>query len=346
MREIKRLYSSETIKRRAPVNLKEGDAVFFGGTSFEYTLPQSSFMYIGKATVTSQGIIIKKFLPLRRFIVCYDIDFKNYYFRYILHILLKYRMQKLNKEGKYVVIFDNYSGPKGFYHWIADGLTRLVEIKDQLKDFTVLVPEYFKNESIYIDTLKLFDINHSYFIPEKTRVKMNHLYAIDFIAPSGNFNKQNFSKLQKLVWDKYQLENDHAIERIYISRAKASRRFVVNEEEVVNLLKEYNFKIVHFEDYNFEEQVKLVYKSKYFVSIHGAALTHIFFMQPDSHVLEFKRMYDAINYVYFSLADVADVNYYYQFCEVTERSKHANSFDLTIDVNELRHTIELMLSKN
>ena len=346
MKVIRQLYSSGTIRRKPPLNLKKGDEVYFGGASFEYTLPESSFVYIGKATVTSQGIIMKHFLPLRRFIVCYAIDFKQYYFRYIGHVLWHYKKQRLKDDKKYVIIFDNYSGPKGFYHWICDGLTRLAEIRDELKDYTVLLPAYFKQERLYSDTLKLFDIAHEYVITEKTCVTVDHLYAVDFIAPTGNFNQQNFHKLQRLVWDTYKLPDGEAYDKIYISRGKASRRFVINEREVGDLLQQYGFRIVHLEDHPFEEQVRLVTQARYLVSIHGAALTHVFFMQPGSHVLEFKRMNDASNYVYFSLADVAGVNYYYQFCEVTEKSKHANNFDLAVDISDLQTNIEWMLSKN
>ena len=346
MKVIRQLYSSQRMRRKAPLNLKKGDEAYFGGKSFEYTLPESSFIYVGKAMVTSQGIIMRHLLPLKRFIVCYGIDFKKYYFRYIGHVLLNYKKQRLHDDKKYVIIFDNYSGPKGFYHWICDGLTRLVEIKDELKAYTVLLPAYFKHERLYSDTLKLFDIAHEYVIDEKTCVMVNHLYAADFIAPTGNFNKQNFHKLQRLVWNTYKLPEGEASEKIYISRGKASRRFVINENEVCDLLKQYNFRIVYLEDHPFEEQVRLVTRAKYLVSIHGAALTHVFFMQPGSHVLEFKRMNDASNYVYFSLADVAGVHYYYQFCEVTEKSRHANNFDLAVDISDLQTNIELMLSKN
>ncbi len=344
MKLIKQLYSSQTIKRKAPVNLKQGDSNFFGGEPFEYTLPASSFNYIGKASVTSQGIIMKHFLPLKRFIVCYDIDFKHYFFRYILHVLSKYKRHKPGGKQKYLIIFDNYSGPKGFYHWISDGLTRLVEMNEQLNEFVVLIPEYFKHEQLYMDTLALFNIKQIYYIPEKTYVKIDHLYVMDFIAPTGNFNPHNFLKLQKLVWDAYNLKKSEANEYIYISREKASRRFVLNEPEVIWLLQSYDFKIVCLEDYKFEEQVKLIFKTKYLVSIHGAALTHISFMQKGSKVLEFKRLNDSSNFVYFSLADVAGVDYYYQFCDVKEKSKNANNFDLTVNIEELDATIKLMLT--
>lgn len=344
MKELKILYTPQHIQRRPPVNLAPGDEVYFGGEGFRYQYPRSALVALGKCQVSAEGIILKHFLPLKRFIVCYDIDFKHYYLRYIIHLLRRYRRRVLPVGEKYLVIFDNYSGPKGFFHWICDGLTRLVELNEELSEYTVLIPAYFQQEALYRDTLRLFNIGKTEVIAERSYVQAAKVYAIDFITPSGHFNPLNFRKLQQLVWNKYHLPAGAATEKIYISRAKASRRFVENEAEVVALMVSFGFRIVYLEDYTFEEQVRLAASAKYLVSIHGAALTHVFFMQPGSHVLEFKRQDDAGNYVYFSLADVAGVNYYYQFCKVTERSHHANNFDLWVDPATLRNTMQLMLS--
>ena len=154
----------------------------------------------------------------------------------------------------------------------------------------------------------------------------------DFIAPSGNFHPENAIKLRDFIWqnciDKNKFISSN--NRIYISRSKASRRFLINEKDVESLLKEYNFQIINMEDYSFREQINIAYNARLLVSMHGGALTHIHFMQQESSVLEFRKKNDSKNNCYFSLADAMKVNYYYQFCKCKEISVAANNFDLMV----------------
>ena len=345
---LKLIYPGLTINRRAPVNLKQGDELFFGGSSFQSSLPASFLNYFQHVIVSDIGVIIKNFRLQKKLIVCYDEDFKKYAFRYLAKVLLRTKRIKSDKTKTYLLIFDNYSGPNGFFHWISDGLSKLIELKNELENYTLIVPEYFKNENIYIETLAFFNIKKLFYIKPDTSLKVEKLLVSDLIAPTGNFHPVNAIKLRDFMWqnciDKNEIISGN--NRIYISRRNASRRFLINEKDVESLLKEYNFQIINMEDYSFREQINIAYNARILVSIHGGALTHIHFMQPESSVLEFRKENDSKNNCYFSLADAMKVNYYYQFCECHEISDVANNFDLTADLNELRKNIELMIEKS
>jgi len=341
MKIVKKIYDSFTIKRKPPINIKAGDDIYFGGPSYEYTAPESYIAYISNAIVTYQGVIIENFKLVKDFIICYDSDFKFYKNKYLLHTFYRYTRKDVSDENKYMLIFDNYSGPHGFSHWLSDGLTRLVEINAILKDYTVLMPDYFAKEDIYIETIKLFDIGKVQYINQGNYLKVKHLYVAKQIADSGNFIPENVFKLRKFIWDKLTITSGKGEgEFIYVSRAKAVRRFVINEDEVVKLLKEYGFVTVYLEDYDFARQVEIAYNAKVLISIHGAALTHIHFMQSNSNVLEFRRERDSVNGHFFSLAHALNVNYYYQSCEAINISNAANNFDLMVDCNELKINLE------
>jgi hypothetical protein len=347
MNRVQKIYDALPVSNKPPANLKKRDEHLFGTPGMSYTVPESWLYRIRHAMVSDMGIIIKNWQPLKRFINCYEVDFSNYAFQYTLRTALKSKKINADPSKKYLLIFDNYSGPRGFFHWIADSLTRLVELRESLSDYTVLVPSYFKEEALYQETIALFDIREMEVIPSGCSMRVPELYVPDYIAPSGYFHPANLRKLREHVWQKVQVqEPGPSLQRVYISRKKATRRFVTNEDEVIGMVEKYGFTIVHLEDYSFREQVQLVYQADCLITIHGAALTHIAFMRPGSKVMEFRKEDDAHNNLYFSLASEAGVSYFYQLCPAQQVSTAANNFNLEVDLRVLEENIGQMLSLN
>jgi hypothetical protein len=339
---VKIFYPETTVKRKLPVNIKPGDERLFGELS--YTINESRLVKFNNVLVTDLGIIIRKLSSANDFVVCYDSDFSKYEKRYILKVQLFYKKEKHGTTGeKFLLAFDNYSGPNGFFHWIADGLTKLIELQSELNEYTLLVPWYFKNQKQYIQTLNLFPHKKKYYISEKSAVQLKELYAPEFIAESGNFHPQNINKLRNYIWEKCEVRNNiKEPSRIYITRKNATRRFVLNEEEVIRTVKEFGYEIISIEDYDFNDQVNLIYNASHLISIHGAALTHIAFMREGSTILELRKNNDNWNNAYFNLANAANVTYYYQLCGSQTEKENANSFNLIVDTSELQKNLFTM----
>lgn len=346
MKKIKLLYPSTTIKRNPPVNLTPGDEQYFGGADFLYTTPESNLLKYSNALVTHHGIIIKNLILQKNLIVSYETDLKSYRFRYLAHAFLKLKKVDLMNENKYLLIFDNYSGPKGLAHWYSDCLTRLVEIKDTLQDYIALVPYYYQKNKFIAESLELFGITKIYCIEENTKVKVRNLFVPEHIAPSGNFNPTNVHKLRDFFWSKNKLQLKFSLgERLYISRSRAEFRYVTNDKEVIELLSKYDFNVVYMEDYNLAEKVSMVYHAKYLVSIIGAAFSFVHFMQPGTNIMEFRKRNDGVNCIYWALTDAMNMNYYYQYGDAEILHEASYNFNLTIDIGLLKKNIELMISE-
>lgn len=344
MNIIKKIYPSALIKRKPPLNLQQGDDIYFGGPKYECLIPESNLCKFTDVLVTYNGVILDNFIPQKEFIICYENDFKKYWLKYVLSTIIRNKKKKLKKSKNYLLIFDNYSGPQGFAHWISDGLTRLVELDYQLSDYTILIPQYFNEEPLYGQILSCFNLKEVEVIPKDHYVKIKNLFVSNHIARTGDYLPHNVIKLRKHFWEKLEINNKKGFgEKIYISRKKASRRFVTNENLVEEFLKQYGFIAICMEDYTFKQQVEIAYHSKHLISIHGGALTNILFMQSGSTVLEFRKEFDGENCLYYSLADALSVNYFYQFCKADNKSQTGNNFDLTVNLNELQINLELML---
>jgi hypothetical protein len=338
---LKIFYNITVVKNHRPANFSENDSSLFVN-DIQISLPQSGLYLLKNVFVTDLGIIYKNLKAVKENIVCYDADFKKYRFRYFLKSFFAFNKYKYNGK-KCIIIFDNYSGPNGFAHWICDGLTRLAEINDALGDYTIIAPTYFKSQKIYSESLNLFNVSKVHFLPEKSLTFFNELHFPTAIGDTGNFHPENVKKLKTIVERKINL-NQLTDRNIYISRQKATRRFVRNEIEVVTLLVRYNFEIIYLENHSFEEQIQLINSARNIVSIHGAALAMLMFANENKSVLELRSKTDSVNNMYFLLANVCRLNYYYLLCESIENSKTANDFDLLVDIDDLEKNIQLMLS--
>lgn len=74
--------------------------------------------------------------------------------------------------------------------------------------------------------------------------------------------------------------------RVYISRDRASRRRLRNEEELWPLLEANGFERVHMEELSFEAQVGLMRETSVLVAPHGAGLTNMVFCAPGTRIVE------------------------------------------------------------
>lgn len=77
-----------------------------------------------------------------------------------------------------------------------------------------------------------------------------------------------------------------ASRRVFISRAHAVRRRLVNEDDVWARLGPAGFERVCMEDLHFEAQVELMRRTAVLVAPHGAGLTNMIFCPPRTHVIE------------------------------------------------------------
>ena len=73
-------------------------------------------------------------------------------------------------------------------------------------------------------------------------------------------------------------------DRIYISRS--NRRCVLNESEVIDLLKQYNFRVIEDKPCSVAEQVAIYRNTGFIIGPHGTSFTNILWCQPGAHLFE------------------------------------------------------------
>ena len=214
---------------------------------------------------------------------------------------------------------------------MTDVLQRIIEAKNTNINIPILLPENYKNYSYITESLKFLNTDVVYYKTNEIKF-INELYYIPIQSATGNYNEQLIQILrQKLLL--MSNNNSKTLDKIYISRKFAPKRKVVNEDALIAVLKKYNYKIICFEKMSFADQIKAANKASVMVSIHGAGLTNMMFMNDNTKVLELRMENDKTNNCYFSLASALNIDYYYLKCKGT--SDNTWDADFIVDTDKL-----------
>lgn len=215
----------------------------------------------------------------------------------------------------------------GYYHWLIEALPRALFLSKFTSSRVVLLPPIlfdpgYVKESLHY--LRLGYIQQSRNQP----LELNECITGSRVSHTGNFYYGQFTALRCSLFKAFKaaptLLRQSSLpiaERLWISRSKAARRRLVNEDEVVDYLRPYGFQSICLEDYSFLQQTYLCSSATVIAGVHGAGLANMVSMQPGSVVLEVRFEDDNENNCFFSLASILRHHYLYVKA----------SFSLTLD---------------
>ncbi|HYW21514.1 MAG TPA: glycosyltransferase family 61 protein [Nodularia sp. (in: cyanobacteria)] len=173
-----------------------------------------------------------------------------------------------------------------YHHWFWDDLPRLLTAIPLLPpDTQFLVGEpfcEFQQESlqalgIAANRIKVQSLD--------TNVKVERLW---FATPLGDSEfaatAPDIAKQLQAIFN----PNPSSLpyRKIYISRSLTQYRKILNESELIPIIENFGFEIIHAEKLSFASQVKLFNEAKVILSSHGAGLTNMLFAPSSALILE------------------------------------------------------------
>ncbi|PWS29854.1 glycosyltransferase family 61 protein [Pedobacter paludis] len=173
----------------------------------------------------------------------------------------------------------------GYYDFVIFVLVKISRIKDSLPDeifsnLTISYPPFSGNyETEYLELLGL-DTNK--FI-DSTQTKVISPHVITASGGSWHPNIEDIRSLKRNIFKKIK-PTESLKKRIYISRVGTRR--ILNEEELISLLKKYNFTIIEDTPRSLSEQISIYYNASFIIGPHGASFTNIIWCQPGTHLFE------------------------------------------------------------
>lgn len=259
----------------------------------------------------------------------------HYYFLW-LKLLIKRKVLLLHTS-----LFVIEPGNTGYFHWMTETLPRLLAIPQHNKEQPVILPQIYDQYLFISESLKILGFKIKY-LPLKDFTLLREVHFISHFASAGNYNDYFIRKLRSELTKIYAVNKPE--KRIYISRTKANRRKILNENEILPLLQYFKFEVIYCDSMSLMEQVMLFSQTTILVSNHGAGLTNMLFMKPESVVLELRSKGDSHNNCYFSLASALQIGYYYCECSRFNDNIDPHLADLIADKEELKAVLTEILS--
>ncbi len=327
---------------RLPLNLREDDLKLFRA-ELEIALPPARLLELHNVSISSDGFLYQgtQILPQSFAFPFLQDDWKKR--SLVKFFALNYLSRKRRPfEEDALFVTDDWS--TGYFHWLSDVLPKLSLISDRLNDLVLLLPHQLEGLEFVGSSLKTFNVKKIMFLAEQETLVCRKLFVPTSVAPSGRYDQAVIRNVRDRMVAHY-AGSSTPKDLVYLSRSKAAKRRIGNEDEVIAVLTDYAFRVIHGEDCSFEQQVQIAAAARCFISNHGAGLTNIMFMSPGTHVLELRHRADETNNCYFTLASSSGLNYFYQTCApAAGPDEDPHTADIIVDVATLRHNIERMLS--
>ena len=220
------------------------------------------------------------------------------------HLLSEYKIPNPEPfEGRLAVVASPGSG--NYFHWTLDSLPRL----NQLRGLENEIDGYYVDtrSPFHREWLRMLDIPANKIIPAAPE---RHIHATELIVPSfaglpGFPSADGLNFIRSFMPE---MLPGTPPRRLYISRAHARRRRILNEDKIRPLLEQYGFESVHPGSMTVAEQMQLFASAEIIISPHGAELTNLAYCQPGTPVIELLSPY-YLNPCFKQLAAVGTLKY-------------------------------------
>jgi capsular polysaccharide biosynthesis protein len=195
----------------------------------------------------------------------------------------------------------------------------------------------YQRESLSLINAEYTVIPYSEITPDD--IVINN-YGEFILNSEHHIDKEGYIFLRNLFLKNYVNDKKYLNKKYYISRNKShmlhgnsgvKRRQVVNDDDVINVLKSYNFEIINLEDYNTIEKIKIFNQSNTIISPNSAALTFSIFSNYTTNIIELNvRNPHQIDRQYMDQCSALSIPYYKCFTEKVD-----NMDNMFVNVNEL-----------
>ncbi len=331
----------ERVSRRPPANLDASDNLLF---AHEYArdLCAVETEQLSRVAVLSNGTIVRGLKLLAQSFACPPTGLRR------LKVVARALQQSLVfphaiHVSRGLFATDEYSN--GFFHWICDVLPRIealnAAVAPELVTRTLVVPS-MADFPYVLPSLSLFKIGELKILRRRECAVCRDLLVLPAVAPTGNYRPTLMRSLRERFTASF--GKTGGSRKIFVSRAAAPKRKIINEQEILPVLRRHDVESVVLERLSFPEQVRLLSSTSILVGNHGAGLTNMAWMAPGSRVLELRRSGDRENNCYFSLAAALDLHYHYLQCNVTDERQPTQSADFIVDPIRLDHALSSLNS--
>lgn len=325
-----------------------------------YVCPDLRVKKYRNVFVSHEGLCLRHFrlLPYSSFNICTSYD-KSYGWKYYRLVMEQYLVSSYGKSLKKMALDDDvnyaliHTKWANYSFWVTSSLVRLLMLTNSGQEFTLLYPEEWDSVAYIKESLKVFPNLKLKRIPTGVHMQVKNLLLSEVRPFTACFNGEELQSVHDYMVSHIPQEylDKTYPERIYVTRKKAKYRKVVNEEEVIQLVSQYGFSVVDFDDMPFWEQVAQMRAAKCIIAIHGAGMANIVFCESKTKIIELLHEYTtaaSYRFSYWMAAATMHLDYSCLFCErigsyIDEKAINRDLFlDLKLDAPKLKRMLDLL----
>lgn len=236
----------------------------------------------------------------------------------------------------HLCIFSNIWS-SGYFHWTLDDLTRLEALERFRKRSNtpvqlLMVPPV---RVWQLDSLRAMGFGEEdLVIWDGGQARVEKLY----VSPSRRADKGAHEWLRRHAAECAGCRAETAAsKRIYISRADADERRVVNEREFFSALEARGFELFRLSELDYRAQVRLFWEADFVVGPHGAGLTNMVYSRTGATLFELSPRRDVRDH-FQRLCDNLGLVYERALCRTIGSS-------VIVDIDEVLPLIDRLLQK-
>jgi capsular polysaccharide biosynthesis protein len=304
---------------------------------------QNGTIYILKNKTVNQDFLVFSIYGFESDSFLYRSSFKPNWYSSVKFLVKNLFFQPKSIIPKGIWITDAWSS--GYFHWFGDVLQKIFILKSNnilTDEYVLLLPEDFIKYDYIQDSIIHLNLKVKY-IKKNELVLCLELVKVNLPFQSGNYFDEEI-KLMNNYFRNLNLTNNKVYKTVYLSRNKATRRKVINDEEIINNFNLLNITTLCSEDLSWNKQLETFKHVDLLISIHGAGLTNMIFMKPGSTIIEFRHPKSNKQNCFYNLACALNLNYFYLVGIPSDEDSHLS--DLTIDTLKLKEIVENILLEN
>lgn len=254
---------------------------------------------------------------------------RGYNWKTILRMWLKDKAVRTRQPV--LLAHDYYSG--NFFHWLTDALPRLLLARQAGCMAPLVLPQALLAQPYLLPSLSWFGLQQQDIITIQpgTYLRSPEVTLVTPVAVTGNYHPQVLQQLRATARAAWQLPTTLVPgKRVYISRRLATRRRMLNEDELFPILQRYGFEIVDAEKTSLEQMARLLAGADMLLSLHGAGLANMLFLPDGAQLVELRHQDDSGNNAYFAMAHALELPYCYLHVQ-PDSNRHYQQVSYTLD---------------
>lgn len=271
-----------------------------------YTLPNIYSVILKNIIYCSRNHILMTNSPRRIIADAVATDIPHNYM-----VLEDMFVRKAEKIPGVCTIFNSFP-PNVYYHRLIDNLPRLYHLHQpeykNIAEIKVVCSDLTEVENFFVSKLlpenaKIFPVDC-----QKNYLMENLIYPSFLTKINSAYLPAEYLNffLQRVCPNSPRRKD----KRIFISRKDAAMRRIINEEELLDTLKKYDFQEYVLEQMTIEEQIELFYNAEVAIGSHGAGFSNIIFSDK-IHIVElFPSKFNWMP-VYYFLSKSMQHHYHY-----------------------------------